>query len=61
MIYRVTFDTCCAILLLFLPVGWFFCLSEMAGGASRNDDAIAAALTVVAQAVAQAQGNDGHG
>jgi len=32
-------------------------LSEMAGGAGRNDDAIAAVLIVVAQA----QGNGGHG
>jgi len=61
MEYGVTFDTCCAVLLLFLPVGWFCCLSEMAGGAGRNDDAIAAALTAVAQAVAQAQWNGGHG
>jgi len=38
----------CVVLLLFLPVGWFCCLSEMAGGAGRNDDAIAAVLTAVA-------------
>jgi len=34
---------------------------EMAGGNGRIDDAIAAALTTVAQAFAQNQGNDGHG
>jgi len=33
----------------------------MAGGYGRNDDAIAAALTAVAQALAQNQGNGGHG
>ena len=33
----------------------------MAGGNGRNDDAIAAALTAVAQVLAQAQGNGGHG
>jgi len=51
----------CVVLLLFLHVGWFYCLSEMAGGAGRNDDAIAAALTAMAEAVAQAQGNGGQG
>jgi len=33
----------------------------MAGGSGRNDDAIAAALSAVAQALAQNQGNGGHG
>jgi len=33
----------------------------MTGGAGRNDDVIAAALTAVAQAVAQTQVNGGHG
>jgi len=33
----------------------------MAGGASRNDVGIAEALTAVAQVLAQAQGNGGHG
>jgi len=33
----------------------------MAGNNGRNDDAIAAALTAVAQALAQNQGNGGHG
>jgi len=33
----------------------------MAGGNGRNDDVIAAALTAVAQVLAQAQGNGGHG
>jgi len=36
-------------------------LNEMAGGAGRNDDAMAATLTAVAQVVPQAQGNGGHG
>ena len=49
----------CVVLLLFLHVGLFYCLTEMAGGAGRNDDAIAAALIAAAQAVAQAQGNGG--
>jgi len=49
------------VLLLFLPIGWFCCLREMAGGAGRNDDAIAAALTAVTQTVAQTQRNGGHG
>jgi len=35
--------------------------SEMAGGSGRNYDAIAAALTAVAQALAQNQENGGHG
>jgi len=61
MVYRVTFDTCCAVLSLFLPVGWFCCSSEMAGRNGRNDDAIAVTLTAVAQVLAQAQGNGGHG
>ena len=52
---------CCVVLLLFLPVGWFCYSSEMAGGNGRNDDAIAAALTTVAQVLAQAQGIGGHG
>jgi len=47
---------CCSYLL----VGWFCYRSEMASWAGRNDDAIAEALTAVAQAVAQAQGNGGH-
>ena len=33
----------------------------MAGGNDRNDDAIATSLTAVAQALAQNQGNGGHG
>ena len=33
----------------------------MACGSGRNDDAIAAALTAVAQALAQKQENGGHG
>jgi len=33
----------------------------MAGINGRNDDAIAATLTAVAQALAQNQGNGGHG
>jgi len=33
----------------------------MVGGNGMNDDAIAAALTAVAQALAQNQGNGGHG
>jgi len=33
----------------------------MAGGSGRNDDAIVAALSAVAQALAQNQGNGGHG
>jgi len=33
----------------------------MAGGNGRNDDVIAAALTAVAQTLAQNQGNGGHG
>jgi len=33
----------------------------MAGGNGRNDDAIVEALTAVAQALAQNQGNGGHG
>jgi len=33
----------------------------MAGGNGRNDDTIAAALTTVAQALAQNQGNGDHG
>jgi len=33
----------------------------MAGGNGRNDDAIITALTTVAQALAQNQGNGGHG
>jgi len=44
--------TCCLVLLI---------RSAMAGGNGRNDDAIAAALTAVAQALAQNQGYGGHG
>ena len=33
----------------------------MVGGSGRNDDAIAAALSAVAQALVQNQGNGGHG
>jgi len=33
----------------------------MAGENGRNDDAIAATLTIVAQALARNQGNGGHG
>ena len=33
----------------------------MADGNGRNDDAIAVALTAMAQVLAQAQGNGGHG
>jgi len=33
----------------------------MAGGSGRNDDAIAATLSAVAQALAQNQGNGSHG
>jgi len=47
--------------LLCVPVGWFCCSIEMAGGNGRNDDAIVAALTAVAQVLAQAQGNGCHG
>jgi len=44
--------TCCLVLLI---------RREMADGNGRNDDVIAAALTAVAQALAQNQGNGGHG
>jgi len=44
--------TCCLVLLI---------RSEMVGGNGRNDDVITAALTTVAQALAQNQGNGGHG
>ena len=44
--------TCCLVLLI---------RREMAGGSGRNDDAIATALSAVAQALAQNQGNGGHG
>ena len=43
---------CCLVLLI---------RSKMVGGSCRNDDAIAAALSAVAQALAQNQGNGGHG
>jgi len=44
--------TCCLVLLI---------RSEMAGRNTRNDDVIAATLSAVAQALAQNQGNGGHG
>jgi len=44
--------TCCLVLLI---------RSEMIGGNGRNNDAIAAALTAVAQDLAHNQENGGHG
>jgi len=50
---------CCFVVVL---TCWLVCCSsEMAGRNGRNDDAIAVALTVVAQVLAQVQGNGGHG
>jgi len=44
--------TCCLVLLV---------RREMVGGSGRNDDAIEVALSAVAHALAQNQGNGGHG
>jgi len=52
----VALFVCCSQPLLVLLVR-----SEMAAGSGRNDDAIAAALSAVAQALAHNQGNGGHG